>query len=321
MPLSVTVRVPATTANLGPGFDCLGMALRLYNTLTLSVADKTTVEVAGEGAEELPRDDSNLVLRAASRLAELAGKPRLRWSLRQENRIPLGRGLGSSSAAIIAGLFACNKLLTLGFSSNQLLEIATGIEGHPDNVAPALFGGLTVCARGEGDQVRCLRTRPDPKFIVLMIVPDLHVVSTEDSRRRLPEEYSRADCVFNLSHAALPLAALEQGRHDLLCDAMQDRLHQDFRLQDEAEIRELFKVVFEFKGCAPVLSGSGPSLAAFCDAVNSRLERRLRQCLRTSGLSATLRWLHPALRGVHEVPASAPRREPGAAGGGELDLV
>jgi homoserine kinase len=297
------------------------MALRLYNTLTLSVADKTTVEVEGEGAGELARDDSNLVLRAASKLAELAGKPRLRWSLRQENRIPLARGLGSSSAAIVGGLFASNQVLKLGFSANQLLDIATEIEGHPDNVAPALVGGLTVCARGEGGEVRYIRTRPDPKFMVLMIVPDLHVVSTEDSRRRLPEGYSRADCVFNLSHTALTLAALEKGRQDLLCDAMRDKLHQDIRLQDEAEIRELLKVVFEFKGCAAVLSGSGPSLAAFCDSMNSRLESRLRQSVQASGFSATLRWLRPALRGVHEVPAAAARRAAGAAGGGGRDLT
>jgi len=141
----VTVRVPASTANLGPGFDCLGLALDIYNTIELSLAMETTVQVSGEGQGYLPLGPKNLVVQAADRLAAQAGQQVPGWHLRQHNEIPLARGLGSSSTAIVGGLIAANDLLQAGLDRQQLLEIATEMEGHPDNVGPALYGGLTAC--------------------------------------------------------------------------------------------------------------------------------------------------------------------------------
>ncbi len=264
----ITVRVPATSGNLGPGFDALGLALRLHNTLALEPADSHKIEVEGEGEATLPRDPSHLAYRAALAVVHRAGSsariptPRA-FRLRQHNRIPLARGLGSSAAAIVGGAAAANALLGGPLDPQALIDLATEIEGHPDNVAPALLGGLVVCAK-TGAGVRWVRLAPASLGIVVA-VPD-YPVSTEDARRLLPAQVPFEDAVFNVTRTALLVAALTGGRVDLLAEATGDRLHQPYRERLVPGLKQVFAAARRAGAYGVALSGSGPTVLAFGDA-------------------------------------------------------
>ena len=263
----IRVRVPATSANLGPGFDALGLALRLYNTLSLEPADTPEIEIEGEGAATLPRDATHLAYQAALAVAARAeggGALGARaFRLRQHNLIPLASGLGSSAAAIVGGAVAANALLGAPLGRQALLDLAAEMEGHPDNVAPALFGGLVVCAR-TATGVRWIRLGPPPLNVVLA-VPDYHV-STDEARRRLPARVPFPDAVFNVTRATLLVAALTGGRPDLLDEATQDRLHQPYRETLVPGLTDVFAAARRAGAYGVALSGSGPTVLAFGDA-------------------------------------------------------
>jgi len=264
----IRVRVPATSANLGPGFDAVGLALRLHNTLDLWDAPAPVIEVEGEGAGSLPRDPSHLAYRAAMAVSQRAGlaagtgAPRA-FGIRQRNRVPLARGLGSSAAAIVGGAVAANALLGGPLDRQVLLDLATEIEGHPDNVAAALLGGLVVCA-GTPAGVRAVRLTPPP-LPVIAAVPDF-TVSTAEARRLLPARIPFDDAVFNVTRTALLVAALSGGRSDLLGDATEDRLHQPYRAALVPGLSEVFAAARRAGANAVTLSGSGPAVIAFGDA-------------------------------------------------------
>lgn len=289
---SVSVRVPASTANLGPGFDCLGLALDLYNTVTLAAAAVTEVVVSGEGDGWIPETPANLVLRAASELTRRAGLPVPGWRLVQHNDIPLARGLGSSSAAIVGGLLAADRLLGLDTPTQELLDLATEMEGHPDNVAPALLGGLTVCAR-EGERTLCLSLPAPQDLVVAVAIPEFEV-STEHAREALPEAYPRADAVYNVSHACLTLAALVKGRYDLLGQAMRDRLHQPYRTPLIPGMSEVIEAALAAGAYSAALSGSGPTVAAFCSHEDPAVAEAMRRAFGHGGVRAQVKWLRPA---------------------------
>jgi homoserine kinase len=266
--MTVTVRVPATSANLGPGFDALGLALRLHNTVSIEPADSPEIGIEGEGERTLPRDASHLAYQAAAavaaRAAEMGSTPGIRaFRITQRNAIPLARGLGSSAAAIIGGAVAANALLGRPLDQQALIDLATEIEGHPDNVAPALLGGLVVCTRA-ATGVRWMRLAPPPLKVVLA-VPD-YPVSTEEARRRLPARVPFPDAVFNVTRAALLVAALTGGRPDLLDEATQDRLHQPYREQLVPGLTEVFAAARRAGAYGVALSGSGPAVLAFGEA-------------------------------------------------------
>lgn len=260
----ITVRVPATSANLGPGFDALGLALRLHNTLTLEPAEAPQIEIDGEGAGTLPRDPTHLAYQAAMAVVARAegedGPGARAFCLRQHNRIPLARGLGSSAAAIVGGAVAANALLGHPLDQQALLDLATELEGHPDNVAPALLGGLVVCAR-TATGVRWMRLAP-PSLRVVLAVPD-YQVSTDEARRRLPARVPFPDAVFNVTRAALLVAALTGDRPDLLDEATQDRLHQPYREQLVPGLTDVFAAARGAGAYGVALSGSGPAVLAF----------------------------------------------------------
>ncbi len=258
---AVTVQVPATTANLGPGYDCLGLALGLHNEVRLERADRLTVEVNGEGSEELPHDSTHLVLRAARAAADAVGESLPPLRLRQINRIPLARGLGSSSAAIVGGVLAVSELLDLGLSERQMVDIATAVEGHPDNVAPALLGGLTVCCT-VGHEVLVERLEVAGGLSCVVAVPDFEV-ATNDARRALPENIPHADAVFNLCRVGLIVAALVSGDFAVLSEATRDRLHQPYRARLVPGMEEAIAAALEAGAHGAALSGSGPTIAAF----------------------------------------------------------
>lgn len=279
---SVKVRVPATTANLGPGFDSLGMALGLYNEVELALADETTVDIEGEGAETLRRDDSHLVLRSAAQLASEAGKSVSAWKLTQINHIPLARGMGSSSAAIVAGLVAANALLETGLSREALLDLAARIEGHPDNVAPAIYGGLTVCCAN--DCLECLAL-PAPRLRVILAIPDFEV-STEAARKVMPQMIAHGDGVFNAMHVAMVVASLSSGRYDLLGCAMHDRLHQPYRAHLVPGFEEVIEAARTAGAYAACLSGSGPTMAAFAGQNEEAIAAAMCQAFLEAGVQA-----------------------------------
>jgi homoserine kinase len=252
-----TARAPATSANLGPGFDCFGLALDLCNEVTLDTELEPGVSWEGEGAAELPTDGTDIVTRAMAGAAEAAGATLPRFALHGVNRIPLQRGLGSSSAARVAGVALVSRLLGLDPDPSRMLRLASSLEGHGDNAAAAIFGGLTL-AFSDRDAVRL---EPHPSLRPVALVPNHTTVSTEAARAALPSSTSLSDASFNAGRSALALLALTQ-RPDLLADALQDRLHQQVRLDLAPDAGELFRSL-KGNGVPVCVSGSGPSLLAF----------------------------------------------------------
>lgn len=293
----VTVWAPATIANLGPGFDTLGMALNVYNEVELAFADTTTVEITGEGADTLPRDDTHLILTSAAALAKEAGQKVPGWRLRQVNNIPLARGLGSSSAAIVGGLVAANELLDLGASSEELLQLAARIEGHPDNVAPAIFGGLTVCC---GNDEMCCLPLPAPEVIVVVAIPDFEI-STEAARKVMPASIPHADGVYNAAHSAMTLAALTSGRLEYLSCGMRDRLHQPYRAHLVPGFEQVQEAALRSGAYSACLSGSGPTIAAFADHYENDIAVVMCQAFLEAGVQARSLVLRPDEEGARVI--------------------
>ena len=255
------VLVPATTANLGPGFDCLGMALALYQEIELTeIPHGLEIVIDGEGAAELSHDAGNLILRSAQRVFDRVGYVPPGLCLRSINRIPMMGGLGSSSAAIVGGLVAANQLTNNQLTSSQLLDLAIEIEGHPDNVAPALLGGLVIVAADDNGPIVDRVDVPD--LTVVVINPDLRV-ATKTARRILPTQIPRADAIFNAGRVALVTLALSRGDLDLLGRAMDDRLHQPLRKFLIIGYDMVLAAAKAAGAAAIAISGSGPSLIAF----------------------------------------------------------
>lgn len=256
--MRVTVRVPATSANLGPGFDVFGLALDLLNEVTIDTEAAPVVTWEGEGADELPTDGSDMVSRTIAWVGDRIGADLPPFSLHGRNRIPLERGLGSSSSAAVAGVVAASSILDLGWAgdASTVFAAAAEVEGHPDNAAPAVFGGLTVVLPDGG--VR--RFDPHPALRPVAIVPDVHL-STAEARAVLPETVPRADAVFSVAHGALVVEALTRDP-SMLAIALRDRLHEDARLALLPEVADAMEELRRAR--VPVcLSGSGPTLLAF----------------------------------------------------------
>jgi homoserine kinase len=259
--LRVHVRVPATSANLGPGFDALGLALALYNEVTAAEADSVSVRIEGEGAGRLPPNDHNVVVRGVRQVYEAAGRPFQGVALTCVNRVPTARGLGSSAAAWVGGLVAGNALLGGPLSREALLSLAARAEGHPDNVTAALLGGLTVsCTLGDGRVAAVSLPVPGGvRWVVL--VPEV-TSATAEARGVLPQSVPRADAVFNVQRVALLLAALQAGRLDVLGIALDDRLHQPYRLKLFPWMSAVADAARAAGALGCVLSGAGSSLLA-----------------------------------------------------------
>ncbi len=267
----VEVKVPATTANLGPGFDTLGLALAQYDDLvvTASATPGISVDVNGVGAGEVPTDESHLVVRAIAHALEHYGYALPGLHLEAHNTIPHGRGLGSSGAAISAGVIAARGLLAgiVEMSDAEALELATDMEGHPDNVAPALFGGLTIAWMTEsGPQHKKLMVHRGVSPVVF--VPETEM-STALARSLQPESVPHEDAVFNLSRSALLIAALIQSP-ELLLAATEDKLHQNYRAAAMPETNRLIMVLRE-AGLPAVVSGAGPSILVLASDPSQRL--------------------------------------------------
>lgn len=260
------VRVPATSANLGPGFDAFGLALGLYDDVVVRVADSGLhVDIAGEGADTLARDERHLVVRSMrAAFDRLGGQPR-GLEVVCANRIPHGRGLGSSSAAIVAGITAARAVTVGGpelLDDAAVLALASEIEGHPDNVAACILGGFTIAWTESGDEARAITLAPSPDVVPLVFVPS-NPVLTEVARGLLPATVPHADAAANVGRAALLVEAVTH-RPDLLLPATEDRLHQDYRTPAMPESAVLVAIL-RSQGVAAVISGAGPTVLALTD--------------------------------------------------------
>ena len=268
---SVHVKVPATSANLGPGFDTLGLALARYDELDISVIDSgLEIEVHGVGEGEVPLDESHLVVRAIAHTFARYGLALPPLRLVAHNSIPHGRGLGSSGAAIVAGVMAAKGLLEpeIEISPDELLDLATELEGHPDNVAPALFGGLTIAwTTPEGPRHKKLMVHRGVSPLVF--VPE-HEMSTALARSLQPESVPHEDAVFNVSRSALLVAALIQSP-ELLLAATEDKLHQHYRAEAMPETDRIIRAL-RAAGHPAVVSGAGPSILVLASDPSERAD-------------------------------------------------
>jgi len=296
----VAVEVPATTANLGAGYDCLGMALELTNRIGLEVRSwgRGAIELAveGEGAGDLPADSRNRFVQgveAAIREARGELPDGASWRIEMVNRIPLARGLGSSAAATVGGLLAANALLGDALSTADLLRLATAIEGHPDNAAAVLLGGFVVSA-AIGDSVEAIRFDVPRGIRAVIFIPDLRL-STAEMRKVLPAKVPREDAVANLGRVALGVAGIATGRRDILRILTEDRLHESYRA---AVYPQLPRMVADARAAGAIgacLSGAGSSIVAFVDTVSgvARIESAFRAAAADSDLPGRVEVVAP----------------------------
>ncbi len=278
----VTVSVPASTANLGPGFDCLGLALSLRNTIEFyETAQGLEIDVEGEGEDRVALDATNLIARAADRVFEKVGRRPEGLRLHAVNGIPVGSGLGSSSSAIVGGLAAANALVDGRLTREELLRLACEIEGHPDNVAAALFGGLMlVSANGEELLSKSL---PIPPLKVVIALPEMRL-PTAEARAALPAQVPFKDAVFNIGRALFTVQALTQADFELLRFAMTDRLHQPYRKALIPGFDDVMAAARKAGAAAAALSGAGPALVAFAPDRHWDIAAAMKAAFEAAGL-------------------------------------
>ena len=287
--MRVHVRVPATSANLGPGFDALGLALSLHNEVVAEERDGVTVTIQGEGADRLSRDGGNVVARGVKLAFEAAGRAFKGCALECVNRIPTARGLGSSAAAWVGGLVAGNALLGSPLSREAILALAAQAEGHPDNVAAAVFGGLTVsCGTPDGVTAVTLPVTKSLSWVVL--VPEV-TSATAEARALLPRSVPRDDAVFNVQRVALLLAGLQTALPAALAVALDDRLHQPYRLKLFPWMPGVSDAARAAGALGCVLSGAGPSLLAVVAGDGAAVGRAMEEAADRAGIRATARTL------------------------------
>lgn len=292
----VTVRVPATTANLGPGFDCLGIALDFYNSVTVARSDRFSISISGEGSRVLSRGPDNRIYQSILAVFNKIGQKAPELDIHCENEIPLSRGLGSSAAAAVAGLVAANLLNGERLSAEELLQIAASIEGHADNVAPALFGGCQVVVRENDQFLHTLMPLPTGIEFVLLI-PD-QAMSTKQARALLPAQVSREDAVYNLGRVGLLLAALASGELQHLRIATQDRLHQPARQSLFPAMGDIIKAALEAGARGAFLSGAGSTIAALSTENSDAIGRAMRAAARKAGIESKIRIARPSKTGA-----------------------
>ena len=298
MSSSVSVSVPATTANIGPGFDCLGAALSMYNRFHFNrftpLSDSEPFQISIEGAEanRVNAGENNLVYKAYLKCYERIGKPAPPVSIKITLGVPLSRGLGSSSTAIVGGLVGANALAGNPLSKAELAGLANEIEGHPDNVIPALYGGAQLSAIANGKLQIC----PLPwheSVVPIVIIPDFEL-STADARRVLPAQVSRADAIFNTAHIALLLQGIATGNGEWISGGMSDRIHQPYRKKLIAGYDDVRRAAIQAGAWGLVISGAGPTLLALSppdtvEAVHKAIKRAWQtQAFTVSAHSLTL---------------------------------
>jgi len=259
-----TVRVPASSANLGPGFDTLGLALQIFLECRFRPAESLRIRASGRDSASIPLDDSNMIWQTALSVARSQKRELPPVELEIDNDIPIGKGLGSSAAALTAGVVIAEHSLGLDWDVHRILDEAARIEGHPDNVAAAVLGSFVVAAIGSDGVTRAVRIEVPESFSIAVVCPNFEL-STNGMRTVLPDCYSKEDTIFNLQRAALLVGALATGTRDAFPEALFDRLHQPYRLEQVPGMEAILKLRAPgLLGCA--LSGAGPSMLVFFES-------------------------------------------------------
>ena len=299
----IRVKAPATTANMGPGYDCLGLALNVWNTFDVEAlpSGESVVEVTGEGAGELCTGRDNLVYRAMEFLFLDAGEDMPPLRIHCDNRIPLARGMGSSAAAIAGGLVAANYLCSQEYTVNDLLEMAATIEGHPDNVAAAVLGGMQLVIMDQtiaGNRLYTVPVNVPPELHAVVFVPDVRI-STEDARSVLPEKVAIADVVHNIGRVGLLVAAMATNHLEYLTIATQDRLHQPYRQPLFPAMKVIFQAALDAGALGVFLSGSGSTVLALTKGREMTVAYEMAEAARQASVDGNVSVTQPTLRGAH----------------------
>lgn len=294
---TLRITIPASTSNLGPGFDAVGLALKLYLTLEVSRLDSGPCRIAYQGPEAhlVPADESNLIWRAMRLTAARAGATLPPFALEIRNEIPITKGLGSSAAASLGGVVAADFLCGLKLSAQQWLGLATELEGHPDNAAPSLWGGLVVSMSGE--TILCSRCEFPEDWTVVAVTPDFEL-ETRLARAVLPEKVPHKHAVFNVQRASYLVAQLIQRRTEGLRDAMADHLHQPYRSALIPGLAEILAMKDREGLLGVALSGAGPTVIALADSHEMEIGRAMQDIFAHNGLSSRMRLLKADLHGL-----------------------
>ena len=289
------LRVPASRANLGPGFDALGLALGLYLTCTFEPADRLTIRATGRDADRIPTGEDNLIWQTALRVARDVGDVLHPIALDIDNDIPIEKGLGSSAAALTAGVVIADQLLGLHWKPHRILDEAAQIEGHPDNVAACVLGSIVASAIDAGGVARAVRLELPAIYDVAVVVPDF-LLPTAAARAVLPEQYARQDAVFNVQRSALLIAALATGTTSAFPAAFEDRMHQPYRYSLVPGLEEIVNLRAPgLLGCA--LSGAGPSILVFYEKEYAQVCDLVRQIFALHGHQSETLPVHIATTG------------------------
>jgi homoserine kinase len=283
--MKIKVKVPATTANLGPGYDCLGAALELYNEFEVFIGDKLDknfkiqIEVIGEGADFISKDEKNIVYQAIKKVCQINKKEVPNISLKIFSKIPAERGLGSSASARVAGVVIGNILCDEKFSCNELINIATELEGHPDNVVPAMVGGLCVSKKID-DYVKYIKFVIPKDLVSLILVPNIKI-PTEKARNILPQSISFNSAVRNVSNVTMLLSAILKKEYSVINFAMEDFIHQPFRKKLMPWLEDIFDICLKNGALGVALSGSGSSVFALYkrDVLNKALSKKIKSLI------------------------------------------
>lgn len=301
----ITLQVPATSANCGPGFDVLGIACTLYNKLTFEITEPQqglALKVYGEGAEYLKASRKNLAFRGFFAVWDkVCPDKRIGLKVTMENNIPMSRGLGSSSSAIVAGIYAANVLSGNTMTKQQLLNIATEIEGHPDNVAPALLGGFTVSFM-DATGAHSLSLKPPAGLKLIAAVPE-QKLATSLARKAIPQTVAHQDAVFNVSRASLLVAALLSGSYEYLGEALEDRLHQPYRAHLIPGLADVFAAAKQAGAYNAIISGAGSTLMAYAaaDAPLTQIAAAMQEAFAKHNQQCTMHILDIDEHGVQQI--------------------
>jgi homoserine kinase len=289
------LRVPASSANLGPGFDALGLALGIYLECRFRPSNRLLIRVAGRDADSISTGEHNLIWQTALKVASDVSLPMPPIELEIENAIPLGKGLGSSAAALTAGVVIADEVLGLAWPPQKVLDEAARIEGHPDNVAACVLGSMVASAVDAAGIAHAVRLELHPRYAVAVVVPDF-VLPTTEARAVLPDTYSKADTIFNVQRSALLITALATGATNAFPTALEDRLHQPYRAPLVPGLNEITQLRAEgLLGCA--LSGAGPSILVFYERGHDDVCELVRNVFTAKGHASEIMWTELAAGG------------------------
>ncbi|MFA6670405.1 MAG: homoserine kinase [Bacillota bacterium] len=295
------VRVPATSANMGAGFDCMGIALDIYNTVEVhEIPEGLIIENHGRDADLITKDGTNLIYRAMERVFRQTGFVPTGLKIISYNDIPVARGLGSSAASTAAGLLLANALIGEKLDMKRIIELGTALEGHPDNIVPALIGGMTLSYAQDTSTVGYIKLDFPEKLRMLVMVPDF-LLSTAMARKVLPRQVELGNAVFNVSRAALMVAALTAGELDHLKYAVQDKLHQPYREKLIPGMQEVFQQAYNAGARGVFLSGAGSTLIALVDADNNDFLSRLKGFLDSMSCKWELKYADVSRQGAARI--------------------